>query len=61
MIKTLEQRLKEVGYREGYFRKQILNTVKEWLQQKQNNINSRNPTIARDTYSFINELLEELK
>ena len=62
-MKTLNQILKELGYNEGYLRKQLINAFKEWLQQKQ--IDLKNKKLTDDDLSLINsyiqnELLEDL-
>ena len=33
--KTLNQMLKEIGYNDSPLRRELINTIKEWLQQKQ--------------------------
>ena len=33
-MKTLKQMLKEIGYNDSPLRREVINTFKEWLQQK---------------------------
>ena len=61
--KTLEQRLMEIGYNDSPLRRDVINTFKEWLQQRQKNMTipeGYHQGILKIKKETIKELLEEL-
>ena len=57
---TLKQRLIEIGYNDSPLRKEVINTFKEWLQQKPFEVFTNKNTGEIKDFIDRDELLEEL-